>query len=589
MAAIFWHTKIFTRLFPFRLFADDGERALDPVSDIVSPEGVALAQVALLRDMEVFPGGLSRDRVAVDKLNILQSAEKLLVSHARTTARGAVLEVSFLGEKGSGTGVIREFCSLLANALREDRRPPPTGGAAGALAVSSSCTSDEGIASGRLLWHCIEDAPAEGGESGAESASAASDPSHVPVNPHVQIVHHPAGLFPRPLADVSNGVLRACGIVGRMIGQALQDSRMFPLPLSSLLFAVLLRLEASDGHSVLPDADAEGEPVVPTVPPLVASSSYSSLRIRRARAAIRAVLCDALLVDILQAYLPFVASSLLPAAQRLGATTDAVPTIGDDAAINNAWLTFEHPETGADLSVVELSAGGSPPCCPADLGISCDSQVTSCNVDAYVAALAAYTAWGAGVRPQLIALRAGVREVVRDSSWLRLVGGPEALRDLVCGTPRIDWTVSELQRHIVASHGYAHTDAAVRWFIKALLDMSQAERADFLQFATGQPTLPPGGIASLSPPLTVIRKTDGLVAPAGGAMLRGRAIIDIASGDWEADASATPVAAGPYDRLWVSASTCFNQVRVPPFSSLAVLQSRLRDSILLSRGLIDLS
>jgi len=82
--------------------------------------------------------------------------------------------------------------------------------------------------------------------------------------------------------------------------------------------------------------------------------------------------------------------------------------------------------------------------------------------------------------------------------WLHLIGTPEDVRDLVCGSPRVDWTAQELSRHVVASHGYSHSDAPVRWFVAALVDMTQAERASFLQFATGQPVLPREGSPGLS-------------------------------------------------------------------------------------------
>jgi len=39
-----------------------------------------------------------------------------------------------------------------------------------------------------------------------------------------------------------------------------------------------------------------------------------------------------------------------------------------------------------------------------------------------------------------------------------------------------------------------------------MLSMKQAERRAFLQFVTGSPTLPAGGLASLEPPLTVAPK-----------------------------------------------------------------------------------
>ena len=503
----------------------------------------------------------------------------MLLAHARTTARGAVLEVSFLGEKGSGTGVIREFFSLVANALRleegvlirEDRDS------------TASFSNDKGIATGHQVFHFV-DIPAM-----EVTEFAASTPP--------RYVHHPAGLFPRPLSVVSSAVLRACGIVGRMIGQALQDGRVFPLPLSVLLFASLLRLSATQGRTLLPEAQVRPLKCLTfdaSVRTGIDSSTSSSDHVVGAhcvRVAARAVLHDALLIDILRAYLPHVASSMLPAAlrrsdsyasSRIGEAVDTFSA--SDAAMCGTWLTFEHPETGADLTSVELSASRTS--CSRSLGLTSESLVTYDTVDLYVAALAAYSAWG-GVQRQLQTIYASMCEVVRDDRWLRLLGSAVDLRDQVCGSPSVEWTEAELRKHVVASHGYSHSDSAVRWFISALVEMNQRERSEFLQFATGQPVLPPGGVGCLSPPLTVIRKTDGIFVPYTGN--RGAAVVIDLEASPPPSHGSPASGPGPHDRLWISASTCFHQVKLPPFSSQALLRLALQNAVVMSAGLIDLS
>ena len=54
-------------------------------------------------------------------------------------------------------------------------------------------------------------------------------------------------------------------------------------------------------------------------------------------------------------------------------------------------------------------------------------------------------------------------------------------------------------------------------------------------------------------------------------------------------ASPAPDAVGVYDHLWISASTCFHQCKVPHYSSAAVMAAALADAIAMSQGLIDLS
>lgn len=596
---------------------DDAE-ALDPVGD--SDEALARAQVGLLREMQAMGGALCRDRIAIDKSDILRSAERLLVAHSRTTARGAVLEVSFLGEKGSGTGVIREFYSLLARALQAESLGAGGCFASGAAAATRGTAAGvvEPMATGSDVWHVADtDAPT----SASPPAAAATG---FPVTDlHERLSHHPEGLFPRPLPTVvvPLRVLRTCGLVGRAVGRALQDGRLFPLPLSTHLFAVLQRMALNDG-AVLPQQQ-------PSCSVFAATTALSPSRtierstgiinagygtvLLRVHAAARSVLTDPLLVGILHAYLPHVAAALLPAALRRSAAVAAenaakfglADTVGteedhvlvsssssDDAALLDACLNFEHPGTSADLSKVALAAGGGA-LCVADAGFSADSRVDACCIDLYVAALVAYTAYG-GVHGQLSALFDGFSEVVLDACWLGLAGSPKDLRDLVCGVPTVEWTALELRQHVVASHGYSHSDPAVQWLVAALVDMTQSERSEFLRFATGQPVLPPGGLSNLSPPLTVIRKTDGIRGGAAGHPGRrfGHFSVSVSPEIVDVDVESASSAAAPmspYDALWISASTCFHQVKLPPFSSPDILRRSLRDAITMSAGLIDLS
>jgi HECT-domain (ubiquitin-transferase) len=67
--------------------------------------------------------------------------------------------------------------------------------------------------------------------------------------------------------------------------------------------------------------------------------------------------------------------------------------------------------------------------------------------------------------------------------------------------------------------------------LQVLVDFTPAERAAFLQFVTGCPALPPGGLTALDPPLNIIPKD----------------------------------APGPVDLALPSTSTCFHQVGVGGF------------------------
>lgn len=60
---------------------------------------------------------------------------------------------------------------------------------------------------------------------------------------------------------------------------------------------------------------------------------------------------------------------------------------------------------------------------------------------------------------------------------------------------------------IKADHGYDMGCRLVQDFLEMLVEFDQEERRLFLSFCTGSPRLPLGGFASLSPSLTIVRKT----------------------------------------------------------------------------------
>ena len=113
-----------------------------------------------------------------------------------------------------------------------------------------------------------------------------------------------------------------------------------------------------------------------------------------------------------------------------------------------------------------------------------------------------------------------------------------------------------LRAAVDVSNGYERSSAQVVWLCDVLASWPQTLRAEFLAFATGCPALGPGGLAALSPPLKVTRRM-GLGVPVDTAL--------------------------------PTASTCFNQVKLPPYSTKAVLEAQLRTAVEGSRGCIDFS
>lgn len=74
--------------------------------------------------------------------------------------------------------------------------------------------------------------------------------------------------------------------------------------------------------------------------------------------------------------------------------------------------------------------------------------------------------------------------------------------------PNHKHTCVQWHRFTDTKHGYTHESQPFLNLVEVLLEMEADERKGFLQFATGCPTLPPGGLANLDPRLTVVRKTE---------------------------------------------------------------------------------
>ena len=183
-------------------------------------------------------------------------------------------------------------------------------------------------------------------------------------------------------------------------------------------------------------------------------------------------------------------------------------------------------------------------------------MVTLDNVEAFVVAVLTETLHTA-LKGPAAAFRRGFGTVCNARCLLLFTA--EELRGEVCGgeagVPA--WTPQEVTAAIKCDHGYTMSSRAVTLLVDAMCSFTPRERRDFVQFATGSVRLPPGGLASLKPALTVVMKY-------------------VNDGD------------NP-DAYLPSASTCTNYLKLPDYSSAAVLRRQLgyavregRSSFLLS-------
>ena len=159
-----------------------------------------------------------------------------------------------------------------------------------------------------------------------------------------------------------------------------------------------------------------------------------------------------------------------------------------------------------------------------------------------------------GVRAQVAAFRDGFAKVFAIERLAAF--SPEELDVLLNGS-RERWEVATIVEYLKFDHGYTRSSRAVQNLLEIVCEFDDATLATFLRFVTGSPRLPVGGLARLSPRLTIVQKRpeDG-VSP---------------------------------DAYLPSVMTCANYVKLPDYSTKAVMRERLLTAIHEGQGAFFLS
>ncbi|KAF5336718.1 hypothetical protein D9758_015081 [Tetrapyrgos nigripes] len=115
---------------------------------------------------------------------------------------------------------------------------------------------------------------------------------------------------------------------------------------------------------------------------------------------------------------------------------------------------------------------------------------------------------------------------------------------MLFGNADEDWNIETLSEAVKADHGFNTESRAIRDLLEIMSEYDVATRRDYLQFITGSPKLPIGGFRGLNPLLTVVRKPHE-----------------------------APLTADDY---LPSVMTCVNYLKLPEYSSKAVMKEKLR-------------
>jgi ubiquitin-protein ligase E3 C len=164
-------------------------------------------------------------------------------------------------------------------------------------------------------------------------------------------------------------------------------------------------------------------------------------------------------------------------------------------------------------------------------------DVTNENKQRYIGLVAKYYVVDR-VKEQSEAFTRGLWEVI-DPLWLKLFNEPE-LQVLISGASDGKLDVEDLRRNTRYMGGYTGLDRNVIRFWSVVSSLTSKQQADLLRFVTSCERPPPLGFSSLNPPFTIQRV---------GILRDG-------------------------DKL-PSASTCFNVLKLPTYSSEKILKQRL--------------
>uniref|UniRef100_A0A0N5B744 E3 ubiquitin-protein ligase n=1 Tax=Strongyloides papillosus TaxID=174720 RepID=A0A0N5B744_STREA len=168
--------------------------------------------------------------------------------------------------------------------------------------------------------------------------------------------------------------------------------------------------------------------------------------------------------------------------------------------------------------------------------------VTKDNVSQFVK-LVTHWILKEGIISEMEAMKNGFEAIINVNKMK--IFYPEELGLLVGGVNPIAndefWEIETLKKAFKPDHGYSHDSTQVKWLIEMLFEFDGENRRKFLQFVTGSPRLPVGGFRSLCPALTIVKKT---------------------------------ASNGKNDEELPSAMTCYNYLKIPPYSTKEVFLSK---------------
>ncbi|KAL8484061.1 hypothetical protein ACS0TY_026673 [Phlomoides rotata] len=318
-----------------------------------------------------------------------------------------------------------------------------------------------------------------------------------------ELLVSPCGLFPYPLSPslstsnstVFSDVIKKFTLLGQIVAKALQDGRVLDLPFSKAFYKLILGKELT-------------------------------------------------LFDI-QSFDPALCRALL----EFQAVVERKEYLRSLCEKNSHDLDVCLRNTKIEDLCLDFSLPGYPDYVhDSDF----DSQMVNLsNLEEYVKLMVDATI-KSGIARQVEAFKSGFDQVfpIRHLK----VFNEEELERLLCGE-HVMWNSDELLDHIKFDHGYTISSSPIVNLMEIMREFDLVQQQAFLQFVTGAPRLPTGGLASLNPKLTIVRKhcSKGIDADLPSVM------------------------------------TCANYLKLPPYSSKDIMKEKLLYAITEGQGSFHLS
>lgn len=315
----------------------------------------------------------------------------------------------------------------------------------------------------------------------------------------IEYVNSTCGLFPSPCLMLDQESKHILTAIGKLMAKALVDNTLMDVQLSPALYKYLV--EGANKAQCLNLNDIRD--VMPSLANFV----------------------DAM-------------AGIMKEASRIksdsGLTTeekqDALSNLNyDGCSFEDLCINFTVP----GFPDIEMVEGGS------ELNLTVD------NVEEYLQLLVWWLLYK-GPQDKLECIRAGYTSVLNEEYFVSIL--PEDMDKMVCGTGVNPWKIEELRQCFKSSSmssGLKFESPLVQNLIQVLHELSPEEQKKFLNFVTGSPNLPVGGLSSIRPKFMI----------------------------------KTISTNGNPDKYLPKAQTCFNILFLPQYTSQQALKNKLLQAI----------